>query len=244
MTRRGLTLWEVLIVIVLIALFAAILLPAIARADGALRRGSDAVQIKQLGLACRMYARESKDNLYPSIDVRPTLPLDVLHPAYLDSDAVAALSDMHSVYTGWALDRFTAEDPQESLCILGGDPRLTAAAQLVRGVGPVLDTMRRTGDVSLADTDIPVPGGLGTAGGITIHRLREGIERFAVTDINNVGPGSRAESRVWLLGGLAQASDTRPGAHVLFLDGHVEFVRAPESAALTSDMLRFSALFD
>lgn len=78
----------------------------------------------------------------------------------------------------------------------------------------------------------------------TIYRLREGIERFLITDINSPGAGAKAQSTipvmldVWGTGKKLSASEDDSmaaaisvfnhvpgGANVLFLDGHVEYYR-------------------
>ncbi len=38
--------------------------------------------------------------------------------------------------------------------------------------------------------------GYGNGGGNTIYRLREGIERFLITDINNPASNARAQSEI------------------------------------------------
>lgn len=64
----------------------------------------------------------------------------------------------------------------------------------------------------------------------TLYRLREGVERFMITDINNPAATAQAQSEVaFLFDGI----ETTPsdfnhipgGANVLYLDGHVAFVR-------------------
>jgi prepilin-type N-terminal cleavage/methylation domain-containing protein/prepilin-type processing-associated H-X9-DG protein len=77
-------------------------------------------------------------------------------------------------------------------------------------------------------------GGQGfmTGGGDTLFRLREGIERFLITDINNPGASAQAQSTisiVWdhISTAVKDFSHVPGGLNVLYLDGHVQFMRYP-----------------
>ncbi|NLF56800.1 MAG: DUF1559 domain-containing protein [Candidatus Hydrogenedens sp.] len=81
---------------------------------------------------------------------------------------------------------------------------------------------------------------------LTLYRLREGIERFLITDINNAAASSRAQSTMPVLwdkvGTRVDMFNHVPGgANVLYMDGHAEFVRwvprtnPPNDAANTED---------
>jgi prepilin-type N-terminal cleavage/methylation domain-containing protein/prepilin-type processing-associated H-X9-DG protein len=68
--------------------------------------------------------------------------------------------------------------------------------------------------------------------GDTLFRLREGIERFLITDINNPGASALAQSSVPIvwdhLSMLVRDFSHAPGGlNVLYLDGHVRFLRYP-----------------
>ncbi len=75
---------------------------------------------------------------------------------------------------------------------------------------------------------------------IQVRRLKEGIERFAITDINNPAAGAQAQSTIvvqydW---GKAKSGVINPndfnhvpgGVNILYMDGHVEFARYPQPA--------------
>ena len=75
---------------------------------------------------------------------------------------------------------------------------------------------------------------LGNGNGNIIFRLREGIERFLITDINNPGASAMAQSEVavqWDVTATAAASFNHVpgGSNVIYLDGHVEFKKYPNS---------------
>ena len=80
---------------------------------------------------------------------------------------------------------------------------------------------------SVFDEDLDI-GEFGTG-----YRLREGIERFLITDINNPAASAKAQSEIFVIsddvsGNLAQNFNHVPGGgNVLYLDDHVAFLRYP-----------------
>jgi len=76
----------------------------------------------------------------------------------------------------------------------------------------------------------------------TLYRLREGIERFMITDINNPAGSSMAQSELAIMfdeayqnqGGGWYFNHVPGGANVLFMDGHVEFQRYPSKYPTTA----------
>jgi len=89
----------------------------------------------------------------------------------------------------------------------------------------------------------------GTAGGSTVQRLRDGIERFFITDINNPAAGAAAQSEVAVMwdtfgngdldastGGMVVFNHVPGGSNVLYMDGHVQFIRYPDRFPLVNDL--------
>lgn len=81
-------------------------------------------------------------------------------------------------------------------------------------------------------------------GGDILFRLRDGIERFLITDINNAAASARASSSVAILWdhistNVFDFAHIPGGGNVLYLDGHVEFIKYPASDfPLTEDSAR------
>ncbi len=79
--------------------------------------------------------------------------------------------------------------------------------------------------------DVEVPVGVGNGGGDTIYRLKEGNERFMITDVNNPQTSAMAQSTIFAMmdlfgnsGGIALFNHVPGGCNVLFMDGHVDWI--------------------
>lgn len=138
-------------------------------------------------------------------------------------------------YTGWLL--------LEDVNILG--PLVGTAGTGINGRHEEPEFMNTPwGELALAnvatngaasDSDFTVSAvfaGTQTANGDTIYRLRQGIERFLVTDINNPAATNQASSDVPLMWDHASTkvidfSHVPGGGNVLYLDGHASFLRYP-----------------
>jgi prepilin-type N-terminal cleavage/methylation domain-containing protein/prepilin-type processing-associated H-X9-DG protein len=112
------------------------------------------------------------------------------------------------------------------------------------------------------DNDLDVTGATEADGSPvpkTIYRLREGIERFFITDINNPAASAKAQSEIpiqwdtwgdtskgygaWPAGsqGVSAATGIQifnhvpGGCNVLFLDGHTEFIKYKDAYPVKDD---------
>jgi prepilin-type N-terminal cleavage/methylation domain-containing protein/prepilin-type processing-associated H-X9-DG protein len=160
-----------------------------------------------------------------------------------------SLADISYAYLGFALDKYGWSDcgdlgPLSSLATIGGitippgavgPTQLTGAlAALAPEIIPyVSNTDARPFNIIIdKDIDLTNSGyeGWGNGESNTIYRLREGVERFMITDINNPGASSMAQSGLPIMFDQIATDVTAfnhipGGSNVLYLDGHVEFVR-------------------
>jgi prepilin-type N-terminal cleavage/methylation domain-containing protein/prepilin-type processing-associated H-X9-DG protein len=102
------------------------------------------------------------------------------------------------------------------------------------------------GPIALLDNDTSGMGTDGTAGGDVVYRLREGIERFLITDINNPAASAQAQSNLFVMWDSTSTevksyNHIPGGANVLYMDGHVEFVKYPSQKAPITESFAIAA---
>ncbi len=130
------------------------------------------------------------------------------------------------MYLGWAVGN-------DTLLADGVDPNVETPDLFTHFDGEAVTQINNlfvaaaTPEAQVAKFDSDIP--LATE---TIYRLREGIERFFITDINNPASGAMAQSELVVMFDqcTTETEDYNHipgGGNTLYMDGHVEFIRYP-----------------
>jgi len=172
---------------------------------------------------------------------------------YGDAAGGMAAADESYFYLGYMIDQADAENIDLTAF---GVPGIFAPAQLlvVMGVVGNLDALGMTtvaAQEAYLDSNLEITATIngalnalvplgynyttaGNSGTSTIYRLKEGIERFSITDVNNPAASAAAQTNLPIMsdiiagqGNINYFSHIPGGVNMLFLDGHVEFEKYP-----------------
>jgi prepilin-type N-terminal cleavage/methylation domain-containing protein/prepilin-type processing-associated H-X9-DG protein len=161
-----------------------------------------------------------------------------------------AIIDASYAYFGWCLDDLKASAAPTDFPLMASfmGPKMGVVQAVPTQICGVLEgvlTKYMAGGMSIgaaseaAEQDVDMKGisggshaASGNGGGSKIYRLKDGIERFLITDINNPGGANMSQSTlpimfdVFAAGGGTNIFNHIPGGcNVLYMDGHVDFVK-------------------
>jgi prepilin-type N-terminal cleavage/methylation domain-containing protein/prepilin-type processing-associated H-X9-DG protein len=183
-------------------------------------------------------SRSRYDNGEFNVQGNPDLPLDPCRWFWWASYQ----------YVGWAIHQgnwvnpgYTGTELDASGNVMFVDPvagRGIENGDLLDGIGAAFDAAFADQNPAPLDQDITwinADWGYGDGSEHTCYRLREGIERFMITNINNPAGSAVAQSdlpAMWDLASVfsdyvADFNHIPGGGNVLYMDGHVEFIRYP-----------------
>ena len=165
------------------------------------------------------------------------LPPSALYPA----GNCRSLGQHSYTYFGYVIDKCNSDDPTFDPSFSGYYPEfvgLEACQQLyeigvqdgVEFFDHLFGANPQAANTSFDQDATGVAVGLGNADGTTINRLREGIERFLITDINNPAASAVGQSEIWIYFDNVSSAPGKynhvpGGSNILYLDGHVSFQR-------------------
>ncbi len=189
------------------------------------------------------------------LDANGRLNLSGVNPP----DRFASAIDASYSYLGWVFDQYGYEEPGLSvdaivsiMGIVGESSKIPENADTFYGPSQFIATLNSMfediipryladdydGIAKLTDENIVLKNeyagqGYGNGGSDTIYRLREGVERFMITDINNAGASAQAQSTMPVMYDqvtveVSMFNHIPGGANVLYMDGHVAFERYTE----------------
>ena len=215
--RPLMSVYEAVAAVCLVAVAACILLPALARSRESARRSSSVNNLKQMGLVFKMYANETEGRKFPPMAPYSDIcvfDLRTIYPEILSDPAVLINpSSPNSKQFEEQLREALAKSPPD------WDTAHHIVAQNYVYTGYAVKDDSEVAEFQEArargDDDLEIAGK-------KIYRLREGIERFYITDINNPAASAGVQSEIPVL--MENPSSRELGINVLYMDGHVEFV--------------------
>lgn len=219
-------LWAAAAVTCIALVVAAVILPALRPAREAARRSFPQDNLKQFAVVLKMYAEESRDGLYPPLAPYEGMwvpDLRVLYPEFLNDPNIlvnpSLYSDLHKDFhetlhrepKDWEkIHRIVAQTFTYTGWVLQNDADVKAFAAIPERV---------VRDPAIKELKV---------GDKTFYRMREGIERYLITDINNAAASHQNQAAIPVVFENVATADKQhqpAGCNVSYMDGHVSYIR-------------------
>lgn len=215
----GLLLGYAVTIVCSLALLVAIISPGFARESSAARRASCQNNLKQIGFEIRGFA-DRNAGVWPALDPRPGHLMFAKEEIYLDP----AILVCHA-------------DRKAAAMLKDIEPRPANVAHFLEGsgywyLGYALPTeedgmafVEAYMELSKAGKGLPKALDLVSPRGLILPALKDGIEQAYVQDSSDPATIARAQAAIPVI--VERPSAHEGGANVLYMDGHVEFVKYP-----------------
>ncbi len=146
---------------------------------------------------------------------------------------------------GAILSAATGDDFSPLGSVVGPPQMVRTWTGFLTKVAAAYGALNLAGVNAASDSDVDVGAGFGNGGGSTVYRLREGIERFLVSDINNPAASAKAQSEIFVMYDYASTdvgyfNHIPGGSNVLYMDGHVSFIKYPGEVPISQQSATFT----
>jgi hypothetical protein len=194
--------------------------------------------MKMLGLSFKMYASESTDEMYP-----PLAPYDdlwifdvkTMYPEYLDDLSLLVSKDdpdRDSLLAEFDAMQESGEMDWERVNRIAAR-RFVYFPWAVDDPADLPELAAARHRISTADYDADLENG---PDGKTFFRMREGVERFLLTDLFSPDPSSETLSQIPIIM-ETKITGMSDDSHVLYSDGHVDLYRGQNYSIPLDDLM-------